>query len=74
MTIEKDALRYQWIKAQTNLRLSSTPPWWSEREAGRKYWPTHDLNVNGSKISTKEYLDALIDEAMELYPLTDSTL
>lgn len=74
MTIEKDALRYQWIKAQTNLRLGSTHAWWIEFETGRKYWPTHELDVNGSKFSEREHLDDLIDEAMELYPIKNSTL
>ena len=74
MTIEKDALRYQWIKAQTNLRLGSTHAWWIEFETNRKYWPTHDLDVNGSRFSGIEDLDDLIDEAMELYPIKNSTL
>ena len=74
MTIEKDALRYQWIKAQTNLRLGSTHAWWIEHETGRKYWPTHDLDVNGSRFSGVEHLDDLIDQAMELYPTKNSTL
>jgi hypothetical protein len=74
MTIEKDALRYQWIKAQTNLKLGSTHAWWIEHETGRKYWPTHDLDVNGSRFSGVEHLDDLIDQAMELYPTKNSTL
>jgi hypothetical protein len=68
MTIERDAARYQWIKAQTNIRLGSTHAWWIESETGRKYWPTHDLDVNGSRFSGREHLDDLIDEAMEMYP------
>jgi hypothetical protein len=74
MTIEKDALRYQWIKAQTNLRLGSTHAWWIEHETSRKYWPTHDLDVNGSRFSGVEHLDDLIDQAMKLYPTKNSTL
>ena len=74
MTIEKDALRYQWIKAQTNFRLSSTRAWWLNIETKKKYWPTHDLDVNGSRFSGVEHLDDLIDQAMELYPITDSKL
>jgi len=68
MTIERDAARYLWIKALTNIRLGSTHAWWIESETGRKYWPTHDLDVNGSRFSGREYLDDLIDEAMEMYP------
>ena len=74
MTIEKDALRYQWIKAQTNLRLSSTNDRWLNIITNRRYWSTHDLAVNGSMFSGREHLDDLIDEAMELYPTADSTL
>ena len=74
MTIEKDALRYQWIKAQTNFRLSSTRGWWLNIETKKKYWPTHDLDVNGSRFYGVEHLDDLIDQAMELYPTKDSKL
>ena len=74
MTIEKDALRYQWIKAQTNLRLGSTHDWWLNIETNRKYRSTHDLDVNGSRFSGVEHLDDLIDQAMELYPTKDSKL
>jgi hypothetical protein len=74
MTIEQDAIRYQWIKAQTNMRLGTTHAWWINTETGRKYWPTHDLDVNGSRFSGVEHLDDLIDQAMELYPTTASTL
>jgi hypothetical protein len=74
MTIEQDAIRYQWIKAQTNLRLGTTHDWWINTETGRKYCPTHDLDVNGSRFSGVEHLDDLIDQAMEQYPTTASTL
>ena len=74
MTIEQDAIRYQWIKTQTNMRLNTTRAWWLKVETGRKYWPTHDLDVNGSRFSGVEHLDDLIDQAMELYPTTASTL
>ena len=65
MTIEKDALRYQWIKAQTNFRLSSTRGWWLNIETKKK---------DGSRFSGVEHLDDLIDQAMKLYPITDPTL
>lgn len=74
MTIEQDAIRYQWIKAQTNLRLGTTHAWWINTETGRKYWPTHDLDVNGSRFSGVEHLDDLIDQAMELYPIKQPSL
>ena len=75
MTIEQDALRYQWIKAQTNISLAFTDNWCLKDMNGEKYWPTHYLKVNGFKFEGKEHLDdELIDQAMKLYPITDSTL
>jgi hypothetical protein len=67
-----DAQRYQWIKAQHNLELRSQRihgTAWTELPTGRKYYPTHQLNVNGTGFNGIEHLDDLIDRAMEMYPL-----
>jgi len=67
-----DAQRYQWIKAQLNLELRSQRIYgtaWTELPTGRKYYPTHQLNVNDTGFNGIEHLDDLIDRAMEMFPL-----
>ena len=65
--IERDAVRYRWIKSKKALTLQADGcPWF--HEDGTKYWPSHFLNVNGTGFNGIEHLDDLIDQAMELYP------
>lgn len=73
--LKKDAERYRWIKQQKNLNLRTnktqgTP--WTNAESGNQYYPSHCLDVNGTGFNGIEHLDDLIDQAMELYPLTDN--
>jgi hypothetical protein len=70
---DEDAIRYRWIKDQTNLNLRTTcrSPW-TNVETGETYYPSHNLDVNGTGFSGIEHLDDLIDSAMELYPLVDT--
>lgn len=68
---DKDAIRYRWIKAQKNLvlrtnRTYGTP--WTKVDTGETFYPSHNLDVNGTGFSGIEHLDDLIDSAMELYP------
>jgi hypothetical protein len=67
--IARDAARYRWIRAQTNLDLRTTKrvPW-THVETGEPYYPTHNLDVNGTGFAGIEQLDDLIDQAMALYP------
>jgi hypothetical protein len=62
-----DAQRYQWIKKQKNLVLSTEGVKWF-RENGEEYYPSHRLDVNGTGFHGVEHLDDLIDQAMEMYP------
>jgi hypothetical protein len=68
---KEDALRYRWIKAQRNLELRTnrgrTP--WVNTETGQRFYPSHNLDVNGTGFSGIEHLDQLIDQAINLYPL-----
>lgn len=64
---DRDAERYQWIKNQKNLMLSSEGVKWF-RENGDVYYPSHRLAVNGTGFHGIENLDDLIDQAMEVYP------
>jgi hypothetical protein len=71
--IAKDAERYRWIRAQGNLELRTcrtygTP--WTNTETGEKFYPSHDLAVNGTGFGGIEKLDNLIDQAMSIYPPT----
>jgi hypothetical protein len=69
--LEKDALRYRWIKKQQNLNLRTNRTYgtpWTNTETGEKFYPSHNLDVNGTGFSGIEHLDDLIDQAMELYP------
>jgi hypothetical protein len=61
-----DADRYQWIKRQKNLVLSTEGVKWI-RETGEEYHPSHRLAVNGTGFHGIEQLDDLIDQAMEIY-------
>jgi hypothetical protein len=68
---ERDARRYRWIKAQRNLELRTlrtygTP--WTNAETGHRFYPSHDLSVNGTGFCGIEHLDDLIDQAMRVYP------
>jgi hypothetical protein len=67
--IELDAARYRWIKSQQNLNLRTThrTPW-THVETGKTYYPTHQLDVNGTGFAGIEHIDDLIDQAMDLYP------
>ncbi len=62
-----DAERYQWIKRQKNLVLSTEGVKWIH-ETGYEYHPSHRLNVNGTGFCGIEHLDDLIDQAMTFYP------
>jgi hypothetical protein len=62
-----DTERYQWIKRQKNLVLSTEGVKWI-RETGEEYYPSHRLAVNDTGFSGIEHLDDLIDQAMEIYP------
>ena len=67
----KDALRYRWIKSQKklDLRTNCTQGFaWTNVETGYRYYPSHQLAVNGTGFNGIEHLDDLIDQAMELYP------
>jgi hypothetical protein len=71
-TDKDDALRYRWIKSKQNLalwtnRTYGTP--WTNVKTGETFYPSHNLDVNGTGFSDIEKLDDLIDSAMELYPL-----
>lgn len=71
---EQDALRYRWIKAQRNLELFTNRAYgtpWINAETGRRFYPSHNLNVNGTGFSGIEHLDDLIDQAMNLYPFSE---
>lgn len=73
--LEQDALRYQWIKHQTNLHLRTNPLFgtpWTHVETGKPYYPSHCLDVNGTRFEGIEHLDDLIDAAMQLYPFNQS--
>jgi hypothetical protein len=63
-----DADRYQWIKRQKNLVLSTEGVKWIHVETGEEYYPSHRLAVNGTGFHGIEQLDDLIDKAMEIYP------
>lgn len=74
MTVEQDATRYRWLRAQGNLELRTertygTP--WTNTETGRQFYPSHFLAVNGTGFSGIEHLDDTIDRAMALYPLKE---
>ena len=62
-----DAQRYQWIKKQKSLVLSTEGVKWFH-EDGTEYYPSHRLAVNGTGFHGIECLDNLIDQAMEVYP------
>jgi hypothetical protein len=69
--LQRDALRYRWIKNQKNLDLRTnvtrgTP--WTHTETGKQFYPSHQLAVNGTGFNGIEHLDDLIDQAMDLYP------
>lgn len=69
--LARDAARYRWIRAQTNLELRTSPRFgvpWTNTETGRTFYPWGDLAVNGTGFGAIESLDDLIDAAMELYP------
>jgi hypothetical protein len=67
--IKRDAVRYRWIKAQLNLNLRTTARTpWTHVETGNTYYPTHQIDVNGTGFAGIEHLDDLIDQAMGLYP------
>ncbi len=71
-SIEQDANRYRWIKAQAKLDLrtnytNGVP--WTNTETGRKFYPSHQLAVNGTGFNGIEHLDDLIDIAMKMYPI-----
>jgi hypothetical protein len=71
---EQDALRYRWIKAQLNLELRTNHTYgtpWTNAETGCRFYPSHNLNVNGTGFSGIEHLDDLIDQAMDLYPIRE---
>lgn len=68
---EQDALRYRWIKAQRNLELTTNRTYgtpWTNVETGYRFYPSHNLSVNGTGFSGIEHLDDLIDQAMDMYP------
>jgi hypothetical protein len=66
---KRDAARYRWIKAQLNLNLRTTARTpWMHVETGDTYYPTHQLDVNGTGFAGIENLDDLIDQAIKLYP------
>lgn len=70
-TDAQDAARYRWIKAQKNLairtnRTCGAP--WTKTDTGEKYYPSHQLDVNGTGFNGIEHFDDLIDQAMEMYP------
>ena len=71
---EQDALRYRWIKAQRNLELRTNRTYgapWTNTETGRRFYPSHNLDVNCTGFSGIEHLDELIDQAMSLYPTSE---
>ena len=70
-TDAQDAARYRWIKAQKNLairtnRTCGAP--WTKTDTGEKYYPSHQLDVNGTGFNGIEHFDDLIDQAMEMCP------
>lgn len=70
-TVLKDAERYRWLRAQTNLELRTHPRFgvpWTNVETNEKFYPSHSLAVNGTGFDGLEHFDDLIDQAMELYP------
>jgi len=74
---EQDALRYRWIKAQRNLELRTNRTYgtsWTNAETGHRFYPSHNLDVNGTGFSGIEHLDDLIDQAMSLYPTSEGGL
>ena len=71
INLEKDALRYRWIKKQQNLNLQTNRTYgtpWTNTKNCEKFYPSHNLDVNGNGFIGIEHLDDLIDRAMELYP------
>jgi hypothetical protein len=62
-----DADRYQWIKRQKALVLSTDGSKWLNVETMEEYHPSHRLDVNGTSFSGIEQLDDLIDKAMEVF-------
>jgi hypothetical protein len=68
MTVEDDARRYRWIKAQTNLQLQSDNSLWF-RSDKTKYYPKFSLAVNSTGFHGIEDVDVLIDRAMDMYPM-----
>lgn len=69
-SLKRDAARYRWLKAQTNLSLRTYRPTkpWTNVETGEEYYPTHYLDINGSGFGGLPTLDDLIDQAMGFYP------
>jgi hypothetical protein len=67
----KDAARYRWIKAQQDLAIRTNKTYgapWTKTDTGEKYYPSHQLDVNGTYFNGIEHFDDLIDQAMEMYP------
>jgi len=67
----KDAARYRWIKAQQDLEIRTNRTYgapWTKTDTGEKYYPSHQLDVNGTGFNGIEHFDDLIDQAMEMYP------
>lgn len=64
---EQNSKRYEWLKKQKNLVLSTEGVKWFY-EDGSTYYPSHRLDVNGTGFHGVEHLDDLIDMAMKVYP------
>ena len=72
LALDADAKRYRWIRRQKRgfiLRANGTP--WS-RENGERYICAFDLAVNETGFNGREHIDDLMDEAMAMYPSSES--
>lgn len=72
LALDADAKRYRWIRRQKRgfiLRANGTP-WF--RENGERYICAFDLAVNETGFNGREHIDDLMDEAMAMYPSSES--
>ena len=72
LALETDAKRYRWIRQQERgfeLRADVTP-WF--RENGERYICAFSLAVKETGFNGREHIDDLMDEAMAMFPSSES--
>jgi hypothetical protein len=65
--IERDAMRYRWLKNAPKLELRQVAQPWTNLETGEKYWTFHVMAACNTGFNGLP-LDELIDQAMKMYP------